>query len=173
MLRQNNDFWRNNINYQNARIADPAKIITNDPNNFDQWSSYFIQGTYNHASVSFKGEVDCADIGSAGLRTENDGSVDFRPGEPTQVWSSKAGDNFDATDLLDNNNRILNAIKPPGEEFINRNNISLNLIISVKTYVLFDIFSFILYFELFICKSNKQVLCYYILFSNSRFLYIK
>jgi glycosyltransferase involved in cell wall biosynthesis len=28
--------------------------------------------------------------------------------------------------------------------FINRNNISLNLIISVKTYVLFDIFSFIL-----------------------------
>jgi hypothetical protein len=38
--------------------------------------------------------------------------------------------------------------KKEKQYFINRNNISLNLIISVKTYVLFDIFSFILYTHL-------------------------
>ena len=122
MLRQNNHFWKNNINYQNARIAEPGKIITNNPDTFDEWSSYFIQDSYDHGSVSFKGDVICQNIGPAGLRIEDDPSVNFNNILPTQVWSSRAGDNFFDTELLDNGNEILNALRPAGQQFINRNN---------------------------------------------------
>jgi hypothetical protein len=120
MLRQNNDFWRLNINYQTGLPQEPGKVITNDYNNFDQWSSYFIQDSDDHGSVSFKGDVICPNIGSAGLRTEDDPSVNFRINEPTQVWSSKARVNYNNTDLTDNGFQIMNAIKPAGQQFISR-----------------------------------------------------
>lgn len=95
MYSQNGEWWRNNFDSiagipDNGIIPPSARRIQND-NNFNQYSSFFLEAHTRYHARSHKGDERCENRGNAGSRIENDPSVELDKNDGTGVtlWSLK------------------------------------------------------------------------------------
>lgn len=104
MYNQNHRWWRNNFNALvdvpvDRNLLQGARRITDNNNNFDEYSSFFVEASENHGSVSHKGDHRCERRGTAGFRIENDGSVEMDNNSGVCVWSLNKENRHQGTDL--------------------------------------------------------------------------
>ena len=106
MFNQNHEWWRNNYNALtntiNPNLPANPKRLTNDNNNFDEYSSFFIESSENHGAKTHRGNHRCSNLDNAGFRIEIDTSVKFvNQGPGVTLWSNKISDRHSGTDLKD------------------------------------------------------------------------
>jgi hypothetical protein len=91
MFNQNYaNFWRKNFDpfIPGARLND-AKMLKAD-DNFDQYSSFFLESQQKYGAHYYRGSATCANRGISGFRIENDVSVknDYEKYKGITVWTS-------------------------------------------------------------------------------------
>lgn len=98
MFVQNSPLWRGNYDVM-TNVRDNRPISANNPNNFDEWSTFFIEASEGYHAQSIKGDATCQNKGTAGSRIENDSSVTLNEQLGITLWSKRVGDNLQETDV--------------------------------------------------------------------------
>ena len=107
MYESQDKWWRKNFN--GLRDIDPilpgdGKDMTDNIDDFNQWSSFFFEITHFYGSKTHKGDHRCSNRGIAGIKIENDSSVVLDSEGPGIIlWSSKVDDNFNESELKNDN----------------------------------------------------------------------
>ena len=101
MTQQNVPLWTGNYDVRTGQQN--VRVISGDPNNFDEWSTYFIEASEGYHAQSVKGDATCQNKGTAGSRIENDSSVTLNEQLGITLWSKRLGDNLIETDVKDGN----------------------------------------------------------------------
>jgi len=101
MWTQNDASWRTNFSF-----GGQANVRTlQADNDFNQWSSWFMEASQNYHAPAFKGDATCDNRGTAGVRIEDDASVTLNDALPgITLWSKRIDNNLQTTDIKTGNN---------------------------------------------------------------------
>ena len=101
MWTQNDASWRTNFSFGGR----PNVRILQADNDFNQWSSWFMEASQNYHAPAFKGDATCGNRGTAGVRIEDDASVTLNDElAGITLWSKQIGNNLQTTDIKTGNN---------------------------------------------------------------------
>jgi hypothetical protein len=109
MFHQNHDWWKNNFDAFNIlkdgqnNLQQGNRMLTMNNNDFDEYSSFFTEASFEHGSKTHRGSHHCNRRGIAGFRIELDPTVTFdREARGVTVWSKAAYRYFNSTELTEN-----------------------------------------------------------------------
>lgn len=101
IFTQNHAGWRGN--YDMGTNVAQDRVISDNPTNFDEWSSFFLEASEGYHAQSVKGDATCENKGTAGARIENDSSVTLNERLGITLWSKRVNDNLRETDVKTGN----------------------------------------------------------------------
>ena len=108
IFKQNHPWWRNNYDAfnlnrdQQNNLPQGRRIITNNNDNFDEYSSFFIESNLNYGSKTHRGNHECQRRGIAGCKIEWDPTVTLEYDTGITLWTSTVNTNFENSEVKDN-----------------------------------------------------------------------
>ena len=104
MFNNNDLWWRNNFNAKfdinsNFPFSNGQRHLDTG-SNFNEFSSFFVESALVYRTPSHRGEAICSNQGTAGLRIENDSSVEMSNNGPgITAWSINVRNRHENTDI--------------------------------------------------------------------------